>query len=116
MLTYQDVFVPGGFPRHTYNPRVDLQLEERLGEVTHNLCKLVTVTGQTKSGKTVLTRKVLPPEQTIWIDGGTVSVEDDFWQVIIQELDLFQSTQLDEGRETKGTIHGKATSGANFVI
>ena len=56
MLRYQDVFVPGGFPRHTYNPRVDLQLEQRLAEVKDNLCKLVTVTGQTKSGKTVLAR------------------------------------------------------------
>jgi hypothetical protein len=59
MIRYQDVFVPGGFPRHTYNPRVELQLEEKLAEVKDNLCKLVTVTGQTKSGKTVLARKIL---------------------------------------------------------
>jgi hypothetical protein len=116
MLKYQDVFVPGGFPRHTYNPRVDLQLEDRLGEVMHNLCKLVTVTGQTKSGKTVLTRKVLPPEKAIWIDGGTVSTEDDFWHVILQDLDLFQSAQQNESDATKGTVHGKATAGANFLI
>ena len=66
MLRYQDVFVPGGFPRHTYNPRVDLQLEERLVEGRDNLCKLVTVTGQTKSGKPVLARKILPPEEAVW--------------------------------------------------
>lgn len=67
MLRYQDIFVPGGFPRHTYNPRIDLNLEEKLAEVKDNLCKLVTVTGQTKSGKTVLARKVLPPEESIWL-------------------------------------------------
>ncbi len=75
MLRYTDVFVPGGFPRHTYNPRGALQLEGRVAEARENLCKLVTVTGQTKSGKTVLTRKTLPPEDCIWIDGGTVSEE-----------------------------------------
>lgn len=77
-IRYQDVFVPGGFPQHTYNPRVDLQLEAKLAESKENLCKLVTVTGQTKSGKTVLARRILPPEDSVWIDGGTVSVEDDF--------------------------------------
>ena len=42
-MRYQDIFVPGGFPRHTYNPRKELQLERRLGEVKENLCKLVTI-------------------------------------------------------------------------
>ena len=70
-IRYQDIFVPGGFPRHTYNPRVDLQLEIKLAESKDNLCKLVTVTGQTKSGKTVLARRIFPPEETVWIDGGT---------------------------------------------
>jgi hypothetical protein len=70
MLKYTEVFVPGAFPRHTYNPRAALQLEARLGEARENLCKLVIVTGQTKSGKTVLTRKTLPPEDCVWVDGG----------------------------------------------
>jgi hypothetical protein len=116
MLRYQDIFVPGGFPRHTYNPRVELQLEQRLSEVRENLCKLVTVTGQTKSGKTVLTRKVLPPEDAIWIDGGTVSVEDDFWQVVIEQLELFQTTARESGSATTGTIAGRASAGANFLV
>jgi len=54
MIKHSDIFVPGGFPRHTYNPRVELQLECRLSEVKNNLCKLVAVTGHTKAGKTVL--------------------------------------------------------------
>ena len=57
-LRYEDIFVPGGFPKHTYNPRGELGLEQRLRESKNNLCKLVTITGQTKSGKTVLARKI----------------------------------------------------------
>ena len=30
MLHYYDVFVPGGFPEHTYNPRETLALETQL--------------------------------------------------------------------------------------
>lgn len=36
-MRYSEVFVPGGFPRHTYNPRRTRKLEERLGEVADNL-------------------------------------------------------------------------------
>lgn len=116
MLRYQDIFVPGGFPRHTYNPRVDLNLEEKLAEVKDNLCKLVTVTGQTKSGKTVLARKVLPPEESIWIDGGIVSQEDDFWQVIIEQLQLFQSVEKEDSSETASKIGGKGTAETNLFL
>lgn len=116
MLRYHDIFVPGGYPRHTYNPRVDLRLEARLAEVKQNLCKLVTVTGQTKSGKTVLTRKVLPPEDSVWIDGGTISDEDDFWHLIIGQLELFQTTQTEGSATTTSTLGGKASAGANLLV
>jgi hypothetical protein len=104
MLKYYEIFVPGGFPRHTYNPRAELRLENRLMEAKRNLCKLVTVTGQTKSGKTVLARKILPPEECIWVDGGTVSEEDDFWHVVIEQLELFQSKQKEIATEVFGKI------------
>jgi len=116
MIRYQDVFVPGGFPQHTYNPRVELQLEEKLEEVKDNLCKLVTVTGQTKSGKTVLTRKILPPEESIWIDGGGVSQEIDFWDVILEKLQLFHSTEQEIKKEITSKIGGKGGAEANVFI
>lgn len=116
MLNYTDVFVPGGFPRHTYNPRGTLQLETRLGEVRNNLCKLVTVTGQTKSGKTVLTRKTLPPEDCVWIDGGTISDEADFWNIFNEQLGLFDTTELEETKTRSSGIEGTGTTEANFII
>lgn len=115
-MRYQDVFVPGGFPRHTYNPRLNLQLEKRLGEARENLCKLVTVTGHTKSGKTVLTRRVLPQEEAIWIDGGTVSEEDEFWQLIIERLKLFQSVEEETTTARSAELAAKGKAGANFLV
>lgn len=116
MIRYQDIFVPGGFPQHTYNPRDKLQIEDKLSEVKENLCKLVTVTGQTKSGKTVLARRILPPEESVWIDGGTVSEENDFWYVVIEQLELFQSTESISTTETTSKIGGKGKAEANFFI
>lgn len=115
-MRYQDIFVPGGLPQHTYNPREELQLEERLSEVKDNLCKLVTVTGQTKSGKTVLARKILPPEETIWIDGGLVSEESDFWKIIVDNLELFEAVEEESYSETATKIGGKGSAEANFIV
>lgn len=116
MLRYQEIFVPGGFPRHTYNPRSSLQLETRLKECMDNLCKLVTITGHTKSGKTVLARMVLSPEEAIWIDGGTVSEEDNFWQIVVEKLDLFQGTQEQSTSESSNSIGAKVTAGADLIV
>lgn len=114
-MKYQDVFVPGGFPKYTYNPREALKLEERLGEVKENLCKLVTVTGNTKSGKTVLTRKVLPTEDAIWVDGGSVSEESDFWEIVVEQLDLFQISGVSREATTTSAVGGALKSAASFL-
>lgn len=111
VLRYTDVFVPGGFPLYTYNPRSGLQLEERLGEVKHNLCKLVTITGHTKSGKTVLARTVLPAEDAIWVDGGSIAGEDDLWSLILEYLDIGQETSNESRAEETSKSGGKIGGG-----
>lgn len=116
MLKYFDVFVPGGFPRYTYNPRESLSLEAKLSEVRENLCKLVTVTGHTKSGKTVLTRKILSPEESVWVDGGVVGDEEDLWSIVLDSLEIFQDTTVGVENNSSSTIHGKGSAGADFLI
>ena len=115
-LRYQDIFVPGGFPQFTYNPRAGLQLEQKLSQAKENLCKLITVTGQTKSGKTVLAKRIFPAEDAVWIDGGTVSAEEDFWQVIVDQPELFQSTEKETSKEVARKIGGKGKAEANFLV
>lgn len=116
MLKYSEVFVPGGFPRYTYNPRDSQNLESQLSEVKDNLCKLVTITGHTKSGKTVLTRKILPPDEAVWVDGGAVAAEDDLWTSVLEQLDAHSEQTSGHEDSSASTISGKATAGANFII
>lgn len=115
-MRYSDIFVPGGFPHHTYNPRATRNLENQLREVADNLCKLATVTGHTKSGKTVLVRSIYPPEDSIWVDGGTVGSEEDFWSVIIEQLDLFQSTANQSSKEHSSELGAEGSAEANFFV
>ena len=115
-LRYTDVFVPGGFPRHTYNPRVGLQLEARVRQVLDNLCKLVVVTGHTKSGKTVLVRSILPREESIWVDGGAIGAEEDFWTTVVDQLDLYQTTEVTESEGSSSEISGAVRTAAGIGI
>lgn len=115
-MRYSDVFVPGGFPRHTYNPRTTRKLEDRLSEAIENLCKLTTITGHTKSGKTVLVRNAYPPENALWIDGGTISEEEDFWSIIIEELGLFQNITDGNLTEKSSELTAEGTAEANFFV
>ena len=115
-MRYTDIFVPGGFPIHTYNPRKDQKLEERLEEGKNNLCKLITITGQTKSGKTVLTKKKYPRESSIWIDGGSIKTEEDFWNVLIDQLEYYQSETIVNTEEIYVGSISEDTLKGEFVI
>lgn len=113
MKTYRanQVFVPGGMPQHTYVARAERDLEQRLLSVADNLCKLATLTGSTKSGKTVLANRVFPRTngQNIWIDGGTVKSENDLWTQILAELGGYTSTEVATSNESSQGVTGEVS-------
>ena len=59
-LQTKQVFTPGGQPTVTYIDRAHLGLESALKRAMARGFSIISVTGQTKSGKTVLCRKVVP--------------------------------------------------------
>ena len=95
-----DVFVPGGMPEHTYVARTGRKLEERLAAAKDRLCKLVTITGATKSGKTVLTTRIFPRAKNVWVDGGAIGSEDDFWTFILDKIAGYTDTGLEHAKES----------------
>ena len=104
-MNFYEVFIPGGVPTYTYNPREGYNLETRIMQAKRNLCKLMIVTGQTKMGKTVLAEKVYSRgKDSIWVDGGEISDEESFWDNIVSQLDL--PTQYEN----------QNTSGANITV
>jgi hypothetical protein len=88
VVKVSDVFVPGGLPKYTYFPRTEIGLEGQVAVARDNLCKILTVTGATKSGKTVLTRRLFPSDQSVWLDGGLIHNLDEFWDLISDQLEV----------------------------
>lgn len=117
MATLKEVFVPGGMPSYTYQERKDsndedkdVDLEKKLRSATNRLRKFISVAGPTKSGKTVLIRKVFPKESSVWVEGAHISSVIDFWNEVHSKLGLSTPSSLAEGkgkeetREFEGSI------------
>ncbi len=115
-MKYSEVFVPGGFPYYTYNPRLDRELERQLAEITENLCKLAVVTGYTKLGKTVLVKNSYPQDKAIWVDGGVIRDEEDFWSVIIERLNLFHGTSEANTHGDSSDLEAEISGGVSVVV
>jgi hypothetical protein len=94
----------------TYYARDGRELEGTLKSAKNNLCKLVVVTGPTKSGKTVLVKTIFPQSEVVWLDGGLIRSEDDFWREVSSALEVVtevvQTTSRENsvGGDAKGSI------------
>jgi hypothetical protein len=64
-----DVFTPGRMPDVTYNPRSEHDVEGALRRFLDNRGAALTLSGPTKSGKTVVVERVLPRDEALWIPG-----------------------------------------------
>lgn len=103
-----DIFTPGGQPSVTYVARSELGLEASLRKATALATTIVSLTGATKAGKTVLCRSVMEPYEYVWIDGGQVKSEEGLWNKVCTELQVPL-----ELREAQGGNAGLNT-GAEF--
>lgn len=100
-----NVFVPGRYPRHTYNPRSDRELEESLRTYLDDGGAILTLVGPTKTGKTVLLQEVI--EDPVWIEAQGIDDAETFWALVGGELGLFvESTTSSEHSDTT-TAGGK---------
>jgi hypothetical protein len=115
-LTPGDIFIAGGQPNITYIQRTQLSLEEQLQDYLDTGYKLLSVTGPTKSGKTVLCRKLIPKEDGVWITGGQVKTEEDFWNMINDKLDVHTQLNFEESSDISDTQSGGLNNGLNIGI
>ena len=100
----RDVFTPGGMPSVTYVNRENLGLERKLREALDRGHSIITVSGPTKSGKTVLCRTVIPIDTSVWVEGGRIKSEEDFWNFLADMLEVASNTTA-EKISSNGTIN-----------
>ena len=111
MTKLKDVFVPGGMPSYTYQGRNGVDLEASLKNAMHRVRKFIAIAGPTKSGKTVLARKVVPPSDSIWIEGAHIASVDDFWSAALAGLGIVSPSGVSETTSREDLIETEATAG-----
>jgi hypothetical protein len=60
--------------------------------------------------------KILPRDAAVWVDGGIVSEENDFWGAILEQLDLYQTTIDSSTRETATILGAKGSAQVGIVV
>lgn len=112
-----DVFTPSEFPLHTYVSRDDDRLEQRLKDALDTPAEVVSVSGPSKSGKTVLIERVVGADNLIPITGAGIKSPDQLWDRILDWIDApFSSgvsTTLGGGARVGAGIKGEV--GVPFV-
>src|ERR1700680_4135508 len=75
----QEIFTPGSFPTHTYVERSDQAAETKLRDALSVPGQIVSLSGPSKSGKTVLVERVVGIDNLISIAGSLLYRNGDLW-------------------------------------
>lgn len=110
-LRLRQVFTPGGLPSVTYVSRDQLRLEERISDAVERGFAFIVVTGPTKSGKSVLCKRVLKDRNMVTIEGGRVRNEDDFWNQLAHQMEISSATTKARASTETVTLTGGGTGG-----
>jgi hypothetical protein len=74
-----EIFTPSDYPTHTYVRRDEDRIEERLREALDTPGEIVSVSGPSKSGKTVLIEKVAGRDNLITVTGAGITDAGYIW-------------------------------------
>lgn len=86
------VFTPGKFPAYTYVERAAANLEASLQSSLETTGEIVSLSGPSKSGKTVLVEKVVGQAKLVSLTGATIEAASDVWDQVLDQLQIPDST------------------------
>jgi hypothetical protein len=83
MVQATEVFTPTDVPTLTYVERASRDFEADLRNAFAIPKMIVSISGPSKSGKTVLVTKVVAPEHLIHIYGASIKKHEDLWSNVL---------------------------------
>jgi hypothetical protein len=111
MVQATEVFTPTNVPTLTYVERASKNFESDLRTAFTIPKMIVSISGPSKSGKTVLVTKVVAPENLIHIYGASIKTPDDLWSNVLTwmggPLERTETEGLKIAGELSATMGGK---------
>ena len=108
----EDIFRPTSFPEYTYINRTFANgstYEAKLKKALHSSGRLISITGASKTGKTVLCHKVIEQDKIIDLSGAQIQTQEDFWEQIAEKIHLpieIQTTTINQSKLNINTSIG----------
>lgn len=115
-LRYDDVFVPNDQPIYTYVPRDSKKLEEDLRDHMDTRNIVISISGPSKTGKTVLFRQVIDDDLIIPIPGVSVKDEGDFWGAVFTWMGEPISITRTSSSVSTGEMSATGQAGAGVIF
>lgn len=82
-----EVFTPNDFPTYTYVEREGENFEEALFQALATPRQVASVSGPSKSGKSVLVKRVVKQDCVIMVSGAEIHTENDLWSIVLDNID-----------------------------
>ncbi len=97
-----EVFTPSDFPSLTYVAREEEKLERRLREALATPGDVISISGPSKSGKTVLVEKVVGRDALITVTGAGIASPDHLWDRVLDWMKAPDTTATETSRGVEG--------------
>ncbi|WP_147470147.1 hypothetical protein [Corallococcus sp. AB049A] len=116
-LKATDVFTPNDFPVHTYIQRAGEDLEGQLRRALATPKQVVSLSGPSKSGKTVLVEKVVGKDNLIQISGAMIKEPEDLWNLVLDWMEVPHSEVAQAGATSthQSSVKGGGKAGIPFL-
>ena len=111
-----DVFTPTGVPTYTYVDRSEYNLEMQLQSAIRTPGMVASLSGPSKSGKTVLIRKVIDQDSLITVSGAAITEPGHLWDRVLNWIEAPNSTTHTVGSTLRGEMAAKAQASAGIVL
>jgi hypothetical protein len=117
-LKATDVFVPGAYPQYTYIERTNQNLESTLKDALSTPGQIVSLSGPSKSGKTVLVERVVGRDLLISVSGASIRDPEEIWQRALDWMDFPSSTSTSRslGGSVGVELGVKASTGIPLIV
>ena len=116
MAKVVEVFTPNDVPTFTYVDRPTQKLEQRLAEAFQIPKMIVSLSGPSKSGKTVLVNKVVEKDNLIPLSGASIRSADELWRKVLGWMESPVAVGEKSSIATKGEATVKAGGKAGIPL
>ena len=111
-----EVFTPSSVPTYTYVDRSKHQFEEQLREALKVPNRIISLSGPSKSGKTVLLRKVINRDNLIELSGSSINGVDGFWSNILSWMELPSERAVSRSTSAEVKLTGKVSGEVGIPV